>query len=75
MDGDEPVGGKWSFDEENRKKIPKKLLNEVPSAPKTTFDDFDFEAKDYVEKRFPNNPGSIEKPLLPDVSPLRIQVA
>jgi deoxyribodipyrimidine photolyase-related protein len=60
MDGDEPVGGKWSFDEENRKKIPKKLLNEVPSAPKTTFDDFDFEAKDYVEKRFPNNHGSIE---------------
>ena len=24
MDGEEPAGGKWSFDEENRKKVPKK---------------------------------------------------
>ena len=22
MDGDDPVGGKWSFDEDNRKKVP-----------------------------------------------------
>ena len=25
MDDDNPVGGKWSFDEENRKKIPKEI--------------------------------------------------
>jgi deoxyribodipyrimidine photolyase-related protein len=30
MDGDDPVQGKWSFDEENRKKVPKKLQGQVP---------------------------------------------
>ncbi|MEL6784788.1 MAG: cryptochrome/photolyase family protein, partial [Pseudomonadota bacterium] len=23
MEGDEPKGGQWSFDEDNRKKVPK----------------------------------------------------
>ena len=25
LEGDEPVGGKWSFDEDNRKKLPKSV--------------------------------------------------
>lgn len=33
MDGAEPVGGQWSFDEDNRKKLPKKLIAELPSLP------------------------------------------
>ena len=35
MDGDEPVGGKWSFDEDNRKKVPKKLYDEIPELPES----------------------------------------
>ena len=31
MDGEMPVGGKWTYDEENRKKIPKNTL--IPSLP------------------------------------------
>ena len=27
-----PIGGKWSFDEENRKKIPRDII--VPETPK-----------------------------------------
>ncbi|MEO0607321.1 MAG: cryptochrome/photolyase family protein, partial [Pseudomonadota bacterium] len=27
MQGDAPMGGQWSFDEDNRKKVPKKLLS------------------------------------------------
>lgn len=60
MDDNKPVGGKWSFDEENRKKIPKKLLSEIPdiSFPKET--KFHQEARKYVVKNFDKNPGSIE---------------
>ena len=61
MDGDEPVGGKWSFDEDNRKKVPKKLLDEVPALLKIKHDAIDAEASDYIEKRFSKNPGSIEQ--------------
>ena len=32
MNGEDPVGGKWSFDEDNRKKLPKGT--KVPSFPK-----------------------------------------
>ena len=33
MDGDKPLGGKWSFDSENRKKIPKKfaVIDKMPA--------------------------------------------
>ena len=30
-ENNKPIGGKWSFDEENRKKIPKTI--EIPSLP------------------------------------------
>ena len=32
MSDDKPIGGKWSFDEENRKKLPKDLS--IPKIPK-----------------------------------------
>jgi deoxyribodipyrimidine photolyase-related protein len=53
-----PVGGKWNYDINNRKKFPKNLV-----APKTypfehdhTFDD----ASKWVDKNFADNPGSLE---------------
>jgi len=61
MDGGQPVGGKWSFDEDNRKKVPKKMLSEIPSLLRLKRDEIDNEAVNYVEKKFANNLGSIEQ--------------
>lgn len=56
-DDDNPTGGKWTYDSENRKKYPK---NKVPPAvhyPKKSavWD----EAVTYVQKHFPSNPGTL----------------
>lgn len=61
MDGDEPVGGQWSFDEDNRSKVPKKLLAEIPQMLRLKRDEIDAAAKDYVQDRFSDNPGSLEQ--------------
>ena len=58
VEGEKPVGGKWSFDPENRKKIPKGL--DIPACPSTKSNPFIEEAKKYVEKNFPRNPGNVE---------------
>lgn len=60
MEGDEPVGGRWSFDADNRKKVPKTLLAEIPTLPVRRPDDIEESARDYIEKNFSTNPGSIE---------------
>lgn len=60
MEDDAPVGGKWSFDDDNRKKVPKKLLGEIPPQLQLKRDAIDSEAIDYIENRFPNNPGSLD---------------
>ncbi|MFB6245784.1 MAG: cryptochrome/photolyase family protein [Candidatus Nanohaloarchaea archaeon] len=52
-----PEGGKWSFDPENRKKMPEDV--EPPEIPQFSSGHVE-EAKEYVEKNFPENPGSIE---------------
>ncbi len=55
---DEPKGGKWSFDAENRKKYPKQK-----TPPKIEFpaeNSFTKEAEKYVEKHFADNYGSLE---------------
>ena len=51
-----PVGGKWSFDDENRRKLPKGFKSPRLNFPDDT--EFELEAIDYVEKYFPNNPGT-----------------
>lgn len=65
MDGDEPVGGKWSFDDENRKKVPKKLLDKIPAIPELKFDSIDEEAMDYVKVKFTDNPGNVDQLFYP----------
>ena len=61
MDGDQPAGGRWSFDEENRKKLPK--AHPVP-APRRPGDDGRHEAVEeaiaWVGEAFPDNPGRAE---------------
>jgi deoxyribodipyrimidine photolyase-related protein len=50
-----PTGGQWSFDEENRKKLPKN--HTIP--PLSTYSNKHIkEAFTYIEKNFKNNPGT-----------------
>lgn len=55
-----PLGGQWSFDVENRKKIPKNT-----TLPKIHFfesNTYITEAKAYINKAFKNNPGKTSAP-------------
>jgi deoxyribodipyrimidine photolyase-related protein len=52
-----PIGGKWTFDTENRKKYPAKKT--PPSIQFPASDDFYTEAVRYVEKNFSKNLGSV----------------
>ena len=54
-----PVGGKWTFDNENRKKYPKNKLPPPVSFPKSS--EIWDEAIQYTMNRFSENPGSINK--------------
>ncbi|MEL6784787.1 MAG: cryptochrome/photolyase family protein [Pseudomonadota bacterium] len=60
MEGDEPKGGQWSFDEDNRKKVPKAKLGDIPAIPPRQLDDIEREARDYVMENWPDNPGSLD---------------
>ena len=55
-----PIGGKWSFDEANRKKIPKKQRNAVPKLTFPKENQWVIEAKEYVSTVFPNALGNKE---------------
>ncbi len=51
----EPVGGRWSFDEENRKKLPK--TNTPPQIPGVETDPHVSAVISLVEQSFPEHPG------------------
>ena len=53
-----PIGGKWSFDTENRSKLPKHHV--PPREPLAKGNAFTREAAEYVTRRFPDNPGSLK---------------
>ena len=50
-----PEGGKWSFDEDNRKKLPKNI--KVPSFPSITETKHTKSLKPIIEKIFKHHPG------------------
>jgi len=58
-----PVGGKWSFDKENRLKIPKGM--KIPSIPTIGINNYVNEAKVYVETYFSNNYGDTDNFIYP----------
>ncbi|MEN0041993.1 MAG: cryptochrome/photolyase family protein [Pseudomonadota bacterium] len=60
MDGDEPEGGQWSFDDDNRKKVPKSKLNEVPQIHPRNATPYEQDAREWVEEHFCDNYGSAE---------------
>jgi deoxyribodipyrimidine photolyase-related protein len=51
-----PVGGKWSFDTDNRKKLPATVRPPAPTVPAE--DEYVREARQYVRTHFPNAPGA-----------------
>ncbi len=53
-----PVGGKWSYDVENRKSLPKDHV--VPGFASFGDNKYVEDAKIWVEKNFADNPGSLE---------------
>jgi len=53
-----PVGGKWSFDEDNRRKLPKG--HPVPRTPAPERPPEVSEAIAWVREAFPDNPGNAE---------------
>ncbi len=53
-----PVGGKWSFDADNRQKYPKKPAPPELAIPKEN--NFIVEARLYVQQHFPGNYGELE---------------
>lgn len=56
-----PLGGQWTFDTENRKKIPKNTV--IPEVfPASKPNEYILEAITYVEHHFPENPGTTEMP-------------
>ena len=58
------IGGKWSFDADNRKKYPKN--EHAPKIKPLKFDNYFIEAKKYIKKNFPKNPGEIlQNPIYP----------
>lgn len=57
MDGDEPEGGKWNFDHENRKPADGGLF--LPRPPETSPDAITEEVLDLVEARFGNHFGTL----------------
>jgi deoxyribodipyrimidine photolyase-related protein len=54
-----PLGGKWTYDADNRSKFPKKEV--VPNIPAAAVNKFIVEAENYIQKNYPNNYGSINK--------------
>lgn len=57
-EGGKPQGGKWSFDPDNRKKLPSRL--HVPAVRWSNEDDFVREARQYVREHFPDALGADE---------------
>lgn len=55
-----PLGGKWTFDAENREKYPKKQTPPKVNLPKPN--KFIKEATAYVEKHFADNYGAVDAP-------------
>jgi len=65
MNDDKPVGGQWSFDEKNRRKLPKKDVAYLPSLPKVDVSSQRTASEAFVEKRFKSHPGSCAQSYYP----------
>ena len=60
---DDPVGGKWTYDTANRRKIGRDV--QLPAEPLHYDNDYIAEARTYVQQHFAGNPGSMEHFIYP----------
>jgi len=60
LESGQPLGGRWSFDTENRQRLPKGMP--VPEFRISTETPWLAEAREYVAALFPNNPGDTNPP-------------
>ena len=58
-----PVGGSWTYDKENRKKLPKKI--KIPEIKWADKNEYYNEAVSYVGKHFSKNPGEVSGVVYP----------
>ena len=59
MDGDQPVGGAWNFDADNRESFGKSGPGDVPHPIRFRPDEVTAEVLELVSKRFAKHPGSL----------------
>jgi len=59
MNGDEPEGGEWNYDEDNRESLPKD--HPVPDIPIFEPDDITHEVIEMVESYFPDHFGKLDR--------------
>ena len=59
------MGGQWSFDQVNRKKVPKTRLADIPKLPHIEQSEIDLAARDEVLHDFPDAPGTLDRLSLP----------
>lgn len=57
MNSGKPVGDKWSFDHDNRKKVPRSLMNQIPTSSLIPEDTADEQTRIYIEAKYKKNPG------------------
>ena len=55
VEGGKPVGGRWTYDPMNRRKLPRGLS--VPRLPEPDNEPYASVAWDYVNRKFPDHPG------------------
>ena len=60
MDGDQPVGGRWNFDAENRKAFGKAGPRDVPAPARFGHDAVTRDVVALVERRFASHPGALD---------------
>jgi deoxyribodipyrimidine photolyase-related protein len=58
MNGDQPEGGEWNYDDQNREKLPKEYT--VPEQPRTAPDEMTREVMAMVDALFPDHFGSTQ---------------
>ena len=58
-----PIGGKWSFDEENRKKIPKNI--QLPEKLQNSKSKYIEEISNFISTNFPDHPGELSEVWMP----------
>ena len=65
VENDQPVGGRWSYDHENRKKIPKRYLDKIPTMEFASKTSYHVAAIARLQKQFSHHPGNGQKIIYP----------